>query len=139
MHYNADYKEMDQEDHCLNETVLDNVEKIKYLGITITNDMKWNTHVSNICTKANRTLGFLRGNLTACPQDVKELAYKGLVCPVLEYGSSVWKKRRQDSRLIMFYKGLKGANGNKVYKWMTLYQKSSLPGISNPISWDLHL
>ena len=74
----------------LEGTVLDNVENIKYLGITITNDLKWNTHVSNICTKANRTLGFLRRNLSACPQDVKESAYKGLVRPVLEYGSSVW-------------------------------------------------
>ena len=39
-------------DHCLSlyleGTVLDIVEKIKYLGITITNDLKWNTHVSNI-------------------------------------------------------------------------------------------
>ena len=69
----------------LEGTVLDNVENIKYLGVTITNDLKWNTHVSNICTKANRTLGFLRRNLSACPQDVKESAYKGLVRPVLEY------------------------------------------------------
>ena len=46
----------------LEGTVLDNVENIKYLGVTITNDLKWNTHVSNICTKANRTLGFLRRN-----------------------------------------------------------------------------
>ena len=63
----------------LKGTVLDNVENIKYLGITITNDLKWNTHISNICTKANRTLGFLRCNLSACPQDVKESACKGLV------------------------------------------------------------
>ena len=41
----------------LEGTVLDNVENIKYLGVTITNDLKWNTHVSNICTKAKRTLG----------------------------------------------------------------------------------
>ena len=34
----------------LEGTVLDNVENIKYLGVTITNDLKWNTHVSNICT-----------------------------------------------------------------------------------------
>ena len=65
--------------------VLDNVEKIKHLGITITNDLKWNTHVSHVCTKANRTLGFLRRNLAACPRDVKESAYKGLVRPILEY------------------------------------------------------
>ena len=71
-------------------TVLDNVENIMYLGMTITNDLKWNTHVSHICTKANRTLGFLRRNLSASPQDDKESAYKGLVRPVLEYGSSVW-------------------------------------------------
>ena len=61
------------------------VESIKYLGVTITNDLKWNTHISNVCTKANRTLGFLRRNLYSCPPDVKEAAYKGLVQPVLEY------------------------------------------------------
>ena len=32
----------------------------------------------------------MRRNLFSCPQDVKEAAYKGLVRPVLEYGSSVW-------------------------------------------------
>ena len=29
-------------------------------------------------------------NLSACPKDVQEAAYKGLVRPVLESGSSVW-------------------------------------------------
>ena len=43
-----------------------------------------------MCTKANRTLGFLRRNLYQCPQDVKEAAYRGLVRPILEYGSYVW-------------------------------------------------
>ena len=77
--------------YTLEGTVLENVESIKYLGVTITNDLRWNAHVSNICTKANRTLGFLRRNLYACPQEVKEAAYKGLVRPVLEYYSgSVW-------------------------------------------------
>ena len=32
----------------------------------------------------------LRRNLYACPQEVKEAAYKGLVRPVLEYSGSVW-------------------------------------------------
>ena len=33
--------------YSLEGTVLDNVEKMKYLGITFTYDLKWNTHVSN--------------------------------------------------------------------------------------------
>ena len=69
---------------------LENIESIKYLGVTITSDLRWNTHVSNVCTKTNRTLGFLRKNLYSCPQEVKEAAYKGLVCPVLDHGNLVW-------------------------------------------------
>ena len=76
--------------YTLEETDLENVESVKYLRVTITSDLRWNTHVSNVCTKANRTLGFLRRNLYSCPQEVKEAAYKGLVRPVLDYGSSVW-------------------------------------------------
>ena len=70
--------------------VLENVDNIKYLGVTITNDLKWNTHISNICTKANRTLGFLRRTLFSCPQNVEKVAYKGMVRPILAYGGSVW-------------------------------------------------
>ena len=51
-----------QANYTLEGTVLENVESIKYLGVTITNDLKWNTHISNVCTKANRTLRFLRRN-----------------------------------------------------------------------------
>ena len=76
--------------YTLEGTDLENVESIKYLGVTITSNLRWNTHVSNVCTKANRTLGFLRRNLYSCPEEVKEAAYKGLVRPVLDYGSSVW-------------------------------------------------
>ena len=73
-----------QANYTLEGTELENVERIKYLGVTIRN------HISNVCRKANRALGFLRRNLYSCPPDVKEAANKGLVRPVLEYGSSVW-------------------------------------------------
>ena len=88
----ADKKKRIKKTHAsctLEGTDLENGESIKYLGETITNDLRWNTHVSNVCTKANKTLGFLRRNLYSCPQEVKEAAYKGLVRPVLDYGSSV--------------------------------------------------
>ena len=65
--------------YTLEGTDLENVESIKYLGVTITSDLRWNTYVSNVCTKANRTLGFLKRNLYSCPQEVKEAAYKGFM------------------------------------------------------------
>lgn len=41
--------------------------------------------------KANQSLGFLRRNLSSCPEGVKEAAYKALVRPlVAEYANSIW-------------------------------------------------
>ena len=84
--------------YTLEGTDLENVENIIYFGVTITCDLRWNTYVSNVCTKANRTIGFLRRNLYSCPQAKKEAAYKGLVRPVLDYGSSVWDPQVKFSR-----------------------------------------
>ena len=58
--------------YTLEGTVLENVDNIKYLEVTITNDFKWNTYIINIYTQANKTNGFRRRDLYACPQDVKE-------------------------------------------------------------------
>ena len=78
--------------YTLEETVLENVGSIKYLGVSTTNYFRWITHISNICTKTNwtKSICLFRRGLYACPQEVKEAAYKGLVCPVLEYSGSAW-------------------------------------------------
>ena len=114
----------------LEGTVLDNVENSKYLGITITNGLKWNTHASNICTKANRTLGFLRRNLSACTQ---ESAYKGQVRPVLEYGSSVW-----DPSCILLQEELEKVQ-KRTARFVTgnyIYETGSMTGILEQLKWE---
>jgi hypothetical protein len=45
------------------DVVLESVDKAKYLGVTISEDLKWESHINNICGKANKTRGFLRRNL----------------------------------------------------------------------------
>ena len=119
--------------YTLEGTVLENVESIKYLGVTITNDLQWNTYVSNICTKANQTLGFLRQNLYSCPQKVKETAYKGLARPVREYSGSVWdpsglglqnELEKVQNRAAMFVTG----NYN--------FETGSMTGILEHLKWE---
>ena len=76
--------------YILHNTILETVTSAKYLGVTISNDLKWNAHIDNITTKANQTLGFLRRNIKVHSENLKETAYKTLVRPQLEYGSTVW-------------------------------------------------
>ena len=61
----------------------------KYIGVTISNDLSWANHTSNITAKANRTIGFLRRNIHACPKEVKEAGYTTLIRPSIEYASAV--------------------------------------------------
>ena len=44
--------------YTLEGTVLQSVDKSKYLGETITEDLRWISHIINICTKANQPLVF---------------------------------------------------------------------------------
>ena len=78
--------------YTLEGTVLENIKRIKYLGVTITNDLRWNTHFSNtgICSKANRIIGFLKRTLYTCPQEINLAAHKGLVRPLLACSGYVW-------------------------------------------------
>jgi hypothetical protein len=55
---------------------LEHADKAKYLGVTIQSDLKWNSHINNSKTKANKTLGFLRRNINISSTKVKEQAYK---------------------------------------------------------------
>ena len=52
--------------------------------------MDWGQHISEISSKASKTLGFLRSNLAFAPKRTKEVAYKTLVRPKLEYVAPIW-------------------------------------------------
>ena len=58
--------------------------------------MNFDTHLNNICNKANQKLGFLKRNLSKCPPNVKEIAYKTIVRPNLEYASQAWDPHFQN-------------------------------------------
>ena len=77
-------------DYVLHGNKLEHVQTAKYLGVTISHDMSWNTHVDNIVKKGNQAVGFLRRNLQIRSQDLTTTAYNTIVRPHLEYSSSVW-------------------------------------------------
>lgn len=82
--------------YCLHGHTLEVVDSSKYLGVTITEDLTWDKHISSITSKASRTLGFLRRNLKECTLPVKEASYKAMVRPSLENAATVWDPHQQN-------------------------------------------
>ena len=76
--------------YSLHGQVLEATDTAKYLGVSIARDLNWNDNISSITAKANRTLGFVKRNVRTNNEKVKELAYKTLVRPQVEYASPVW-------------------------------------------------
>ena len=79
----------------LNDLVLKQVHENPYLGVLLSDDLKWSKHVNKTCSKATSILAFLRRNLKQCPTTIKATAFKSLVRSILEYSSSVWDPHLQ--------------------------------------------
>ena len=76
--------------YSLGGQVLVEVHQSTYLGLNISSELEWSTHIADSTRKGNDTLGFLRRNLKFCPEKLKETAYLDLVRSVLEYGATIW-------------------------------------------------
>ena len=70
--------------------ILQQVPENPYFGVTISEDLKWSSHISKITKKANSTLGFLKRNLKHCPLNCRMTAYISLIRSTLEYSSVIW-------------------------------------------------
>ena len=82
-------------DYILHDQVLESVTCAKYLGVDISGSLTWNSHIDQIASTANRTLGFVRRNIITKMSKVRETAYNTLVRPQLEYASAVWDPHKK--------------------------------------------
>ncbi|KXJ28647.1 RNA-directed DNA polymerase from mobile element jockey [Exaiptasia diaphana] len=83
-------------DYYIDGRKLSPVTNHPYLGVSLSSDLKWNTHVNNIVAKANKSLGFVKRNLYSCTERTKRTAYVSIVRPTLEYATAVWDPYRQE-------------------------------------------
>ena len=77
-------------DYQLHDQSLKRVKSAKYLGVELTENMKWDKHIANISSKANKTSSFVHRNLKGCAVETQVKCFKSLARPILEYASIVW-------------------------------------------------
>ena len=69
---------------------LDRVDCIKYLGVTINQNMTWTDHVDTIVAKSMQRIGLLKRIKYLLPHQARITLYNALILPVLEYADVVW-------------------------------------------------
>ncbi|XP_072025079.1 uncharacterized protein [Amphiura filiformis] len=119
-------------EYTLGDSTLQETKSHTYLGVEITNDLKWAKHINNITAKANRSLGFIRRNLVSCPQDLKATAYTTLVRPLLEYSSIVW-----DTHVLEQIKKIESVQRRAARFVKNDYSRESSPSsMISTLGWD---
>ena len=86
----------------LGDTLIQSVSHFKYLGVWISDDLSWSTHVEVICCKARRLLGYMFRTLSPhCDQASIISLYKSLILPILEYACVVWDPHLKQDQLLL--------------------------------------
>ena len=81
---------MDPSMYRLHGQVLCITDNTNYPGLSITSDLKWNSHIQYVTSMANSVLGLLRRKLGIASKAVKTHTYEALVRPHLEYACTLW-------------------------------------------------
>ena len=83
----------------MNNIEIQNVVDHKHLGITFSNDAKWNSHITLTVSKAWKRIGLLRSLKFLLNRSCLEKIYIAFIRPVLEYSDSVWDNCSQEQKL----------------------------------------
>ena len=66
------------------------IDSAKYLGVTLTPDLRWNNHVHSVRNKSSATMWLLQRNMRISSTQIKTRAYNTYVRPQLEYAATIW-------------------------------------------------
>ena len=102
------------------------------IGVTLSDDLTWRTHISNVVGDASRTLNFLRRTLRIASKNTKALAYKAVVRPKLEYAPSVWDPHHAKWRNAL------EAVQSRAARFATLrwHNTSSVTAMKHDLGWE---
>lgn len=78
-------------DYSINSSIVERVDSIRDLGVTLDSKLKFNEHISTVTAKGFAVLGFIRRNSQSFqdPYTLKAL-FCSLVRSIMEYASCVW-------------------------------------------------
>ena len=88
------------------DTPLENVTFIKFLGITVDNKLSWKYHIDTICKIISRNIGIINKLKFHFSPSSLLMLYSSLILPYLNYGIMAWGNTHQTllDRLLLLQK-----------------------------------
>jgi len=75
---------------CIDRSEIECVKYIKYLGLYLDNNLRFNEHISRVSTKVARSVGVLSKIRDLVPRSVLRMLYLTLVYPYFNYCINIW-------------------------------------------------
>ena len=109
-------------------TKLESSKVIKDLGIYVSHDLTWKTHIEERLKKANKVLYLLRRNIAPqVRQEIKLGLYRSLILPALLYGSACTNPNRGELQQLEIFQ-------KKVVKWILGQKVMPYPNQLRPLN-----
>ena len=74
----------------IDDVSIEQVNNFKYLGVVMSSDLSWSTHIASTCARAKKTIGLIYRTFRQAGPKCLLCLYKVLVRPILEYCCGVW-------------------------------------------------
>ncbi|KAF6217313.1 hypothetical protein GE061_001667 [Apolygus lucorum] len=78
-------------------TELEQVRKLKYLGVMFNNRFRWNDHVTYVCERSSRLVNALSRSAKVywgMGSGALDVIYRGAILPIFSYAAPVWSEPR---------------------------------------------
>ena len=121
---------------CINNNMVERVSQFNFLGININENLNWNSHLDQMCTRVSKSVGILNKLKQFLPPFILRTLYNSIVLPHLSYGILAWgstsirplKLQKKAVRVISCSKF--NAHTDPIFKKLSLLKVSDIYNVS---------
>ena len=121
-----------------NGTAIKSVDSHKLLGLVLNEQLTWNSHTDEVCSKVLKRINILKAIKTYLPQCARQSFYKSLIQPIIDYACVIWgatsqynvdrilRLQKYAARVILNIKRPQDVPSSELFSklnWMTINQR----------------
>ena len=74
----------------IDDIIIENIEKTKFVGVIINSKLKWNDHIQTISNKISKNVGIIFRTRNNLNRNTLLMLYHSMIQPYLDYCNIVW-------------------------------------------------